>query len=70
MIYIANYTEESPDGLIKCKYIDIYNFRILFALSESNWYTKGKKRLIPIWISKKGLFVYRLAIKVGLNKNN
>jgi hypothetical protein len=66
---ITKYTEEAPDGLIRCTYVDIHNFRLLIAISESNWYTKGKKRLIPIWINKKGFFAYRLAIKLGFNKS-
>ncbi|MFO1442971.1 hypothetical protein KDN24_07035 [Bacillus sp. Bva_UNVM-123] len=67
-MHIIKYIEEAPDGLIKCTYIDILNFRILIALSESIWYTKNKVRRIPFWINNKGFFCYKLAIKIGIRK--
>ncbi|RHW31878.1 hypothetical protein [Oceanobacillus profundus] len=62
---IWRYDQEAPDGLVKCLYVDVGKFRLFFALSESAWYTKGKKRLIPIWIKDKSLFIYKLAMRIG-----
>lgn len=65
MIHIVKYVKEAPDGPISCTYIDVINTRILIAISAVNWYTKGKPRKIPLWISREGLFAWRLAIKIG-----
>lgn len=65
MIRLVKYVKEAPDGPISCSYIDVINIRVLIAISAVNWYTKGKPRKIPIWISRKGLFAWRLAIKIG-----
>ncbi|MBJ7935576.1 hypothetical protein OCB09_09700 [Bacillus cereus] len=65
MLTVVKYIQEAPDGNIKCWYIDILKFRILIALSAASWYTKGVKRRIPIWISRKGIFIYKLAIRAG-----
>lgn len=62
---IVRYDMELEGGTVKSTYVDMWKFRLLMSLSHKNWYTKGKRRLIPIWISKKGLFIYRLAIRVG-----
>lgn len=64
-MYIIRHDEDAVDGLIKCLYIGIWKCRLLIALSSSTWYTKGKRRTMPIWISKDGLFVYKLALKIG-----
>lgn len=65
MITVAKYVQEAPDGPIRCTYIDVFGMRILIAISQANWYTKGKPRKIPLWISRKGLFAWKLAIRVG-----
>lgn len=62
---IVTYTQEAPDGDIKCMYIDFLRFRVLIAVSKVNWYTKGVNRKIPIWVSDKGIFIYRLAVRFG-----
>lgn len=65
---IFRYDQESSDGLVRCLYIDINDFRMLFALSESVWYTKGKERRIPVFMNKKGLFIYKLGIRLGFRR--
>lgn len=62
---VVRYNTEIEDGIVKSTYIDVGKYRALLSLSHKNWYTKGKDRFIPIWISKKGLFIYRLAIRIG-----
>ncbi|MGG1659509.1 hypothetical protein [Brevibacillus sp. NRS-1366] len=64
-MFVVKYDTKIEEGIVKSTYIDIGKFRILMSLSHKNWYTKGKQRIIPIWISKKGLFVYRIAIRIG-----
>lgn len=64
----VKYQHEGKDGLINCLYFEFKMYRLVFAISEVNWYTKGKKRLIPIWIDETGLFIYRLAINFGKKK--
>lgn len=66
---IVKYQHEGKDGIAKCLYIESKNYRLLFAISEVNWYTKGKKRLIPIWIDETALFCYRLAINLSKKKD-
>lgn len=54
------------DGeVIKSMYIYLNKYIVIFSLAESNWFTKGKKRKIPIWISKRSLYIYRLAIRIS-----
>lgn len=63
---IIRYDQDAEDGIIKSVYVDSGKYRLLISFSHKNWYTRGKKRIIPIWISKKGLFIYRLAIRIGV----
>jgi len=65
LLYIIRHDKDTSGGVIKCLYIGILKFRLLIALGSSNWYQKGKKRRIPIWISKEGLFMYRIALRIG-----
>lgn len=64
---ITKYRYMGDDGLIKCNYIDFYGLRFLLAISESNWYTKGKKRLVPIWFDReaRSFFCYKVAVRFG-----
>lgn len=68
-MHIIRYDTEIDGGIVKSIYVDIGKYRLLLSLSHENWYTKGKKRLIPIWISKRGLFIFRLAIRFGTMKS-
>lgn len=61
---ITRYDHKASEGLIKCLYIDFKRFRVLIALSETVWYTKGKKQLIPISFDGNQLFVYKLALGI------
>lgn len=63
--HIIRYDTQTEEGLVKSVYVDIRDWRLLLSWSDTNWYTKGKKRLIPVWWDKKGLFIFRLAIRMG-----
>lgn len=65
MIYVIKQTTQGSDSPINSVLICAGPLRILFALSETNWYTDGKSRKIPIWVDRGGLFVYKFAIRVG-----
>jgi hypothetical protein len=61
---VIKYEKNSPDGLINLSYVDIGKFRFAAAKSESIWYDKNKSRKIPIWLDKKGLYIYKLSFMV------
>lgn len=63
-MYIAKFIKETSTEDIKCMTVAISKLQITFALAKNMWKTKGKERLIPIWVSKKGLFIFKLAIGV------
>lgn len=64
-MHVIKYIKEAPDGNITCWYVDFLSLRFLLAVSEVNWYTRGVERKVPIWLSDKGLFVYKWAVRVG-----
>jgi hypothetical protein len=65
---IQKMEKNAPDGLIKFYCVDMGKVRFLVGKSESIWYDKDKKRLIPIWLDGKGLFIYKLAFKIKSNQ--
>lgn len=64
--FYIRYNRNMDDGVIKVLYFYIGRFRLLCSWASEDWTTEGKVRRIPIWISKKGLFIYRLAIKPSI----
>lgn len=52
-------------GIVRCLYIDIGRFRILFAIGETAWRERGKNHRIPIFFREKAFFCHRLAIRIG-----
>lgn len=61
-MYIAKFIKETDTEEINCMSIALGKLQITFALAESNWETKGKKRIIPIYANKKGVFLFKLAV--------
>ncbi|KAA6472146.1 hypothetical protein DX928_22220 [Bacillus swezeyi] len=61
-------THYEQGSKVRCLYIDVFRFRILTVYSDTVWYTKGKTRKVPVWISDNGLFFYKLAIRIGIPK--
>lgn len=53
---------QGEDGLIKRAHLFFKGFSILFAYSETPWYTRGKKRIIPVWWNENGFFIYKIGI--------
>ncbi|MEK3956092.1 hypothetical protein [Psychrobacillus sp. FSL K6-1464] len=65
---IVRHNKRVGGEVIKSMFIYLNKHMVIFSLAETNWFTKGKPRLIPIWIKKRSLFAYRLAIRISNKK--
>lgn len=66
---LYKYVHQTGEGeLIRCLFIDVWKYRVLIALAQTNWETSGKPRRIPVYASKNGLMIYRFAIRFGVRK--
>lgn len=63
-MYLVKFIHETPIEDIKCMCFFLGKLQITFAWAESMWTSKEKTRRIPVWVSKKGIFFYKLAIGV------
>lgn len=62
---IVRHNKQVDGEVIKSIFIYLNKYLVIFSLADSNWFTKGKSRIVPIWISKRSLFIYRLAIRLS-----
>ncbi|AMW63255.1 hypothetical protein BI004_gp034 [Bacillus phage NotTheCreek] len=69
---ITRYNHDDEGETIKCLFFDTKRYRLLFALSETLWYTRiiDLKRYHYIEYNKqrKELFIFKLAIRWGRKK--
>jgi hypothetical protein len=68
MISYVKFIKQAPDGPVTCRYLDIFGLRLLVAISSRNWYSSDKQRKVPLWVSRKGLFAWRVAARIGKRK--